>query len=344
MSNRPIILIGAGGIVESAHLPAYQKAGLKVIGITDLDQQKARNIAKKFNVPNVYDSVHQATIHAPEHTIFDIAIPASGLVDLLPTFRNGSTLLIQKPMGENIKQAQQIKQICRQKNFTANVNFQLRFAPQVTEARKMINQGTIGELHDIEMRVTVYTPWHLWDFLEKCDRVEILYHSIHYIDLIRSFWGDPNGILAKTTKHPKMMNMASSRSNIIMDYGDIKRANITTNHGHEYGLRHQESYLKLEGTKGAIKICFGLLMDYPKGVVDSFEYRVLESQEETEWISKEIDGTWFPDAFIGSILNMMQPEYTGEQMDCTVEDAYKTMACVEAAYQSNLSGTVSADL
>ena len=114
MSNRPIILIGAGGIVESAHLPAYQKAGLKVIGITDLDQQKARNIAKKFNVPNVYDSVHQATIHAPEHTIFDIAIPASGLVDLLPTFRNGSTLLIQKPMGENIKQAQQIKQICRQ--------------------------------------------------------------------------------------------------------------------------------------------------------------------------------------------------------------------------------------
>ncbi|MEE2617514.1 MAG: Gfo/Idh/MocA family oxidoreductase, partial [Candidatus Poribacteria bacterium] len=180
MSNRPIILIGAGGIVESAHLPAYQKAGLKVIGITDLDQQKARNIAKKFNVPNVYDSVHQATIHAPEHTIFDIAIPASGLVDLLPTFRNGSTLLIQKPMGENIKQAQQIKQICRQKNFTANVNFQLRFAPQVTEARKMISRGTIGKLHDIEMRVTVYTPWHLWDFLEKCDRVEILYHSIHY--------------------------------------------------------------------------------------------------------------------------------------------------------------------
>ena len=343
MSNRPIVLIGAGGIVESAHLPAYQKAGLKVIGITDLDQQKARNIAKKFNVPNVYDSVHQATIHAPEHTIFDIAIPASGLVDLLPTFRNGSTLLIQKPMGENIKQAQQIKQICRQKNFTANVNFQLRFAPQVTEARKMINQGTIGELHDIEMRVTVYTPWHLWDFLEKCARVEILYHSIHYIDLIRSFWGNPIGVLAKTTKHPEMMNMASSRSNIIMDYGDIKRANITTNHGHKYGLRHQESYLKFEGTKGAIKICFGLLMDYPKGTVDSFEYHILENQRETEWISKEIGGTWFPDAFIGSILNIMQPKYTEKRMDCTVEDAYKTMACVEAAYQSNQSNLIPTD-
>ena len=134
MSNRPIVLIGAGGIVESAHLPAYQKAGLKVIGITDLDRQKAQDIAKKFNVSNVYDSVHQATIHAPEDTIFDIAIPASELVDLLPTFQNGATLLIQKPMGENITQARQIEQICRQKGFTANVNFQLRFAPQVTVA------------------------------------------------------------------------------------------------------------------------------------------------------------------------------------------------------------------
>ena len=343
MSNRPIVLIGAGGIVESAHLPAYQKAGLEVIGITDLNQAKAWKLAKQFNLPNVYDSAQQAAICAPKHTIFDIAIPASGLVDLLPTFRNGSTLLIQKPMGENIKQAQQIKQICQQKDFTANVNFQMRFAPQIIEARKMINQKIIGKLHDIEMRVTVYTPWHLWDFLEKCDRVEILYHSIHYIDLIRSFWGEPNGILAKTTKHPAMMNMASSRSNIIMDYGDIKRANITTNHGHKYGLKHQESYLKFEGTKGAIKICFGLLMDYPKGTVDNFEYQILDNQQETEWISKEISGTWFPDAFIGSILNMMEPEPTKERMDCTVADAYKTMTCVEAAYQSNQSSLIPVD-
>jgi predicted dehydrogenase len=84
-------------------------------------------------------------------------------------------------------------------------------------------------------------------------------------------------------------------------------------------------------------------MDYPKGTVDSFEYHILENQRETEWISKEIGGTWFPDAFIGSILNMMQPKYTEKRMDCTVEDAYKTMACVEAAYQSNQSNLIPTD-
>ena len=36
MSNRPIVLIGAGGIVESAHLPAYQKAGFEIVRETKL--------------------------------------------------------------------------------------------------------------------------------------------------------------------------------------------------------------------------------------------------------------------------------------------------------------------
>ncbi len=54
----------------------------------------------------------------------------------------------------------------------------------------MIGKGTIGELCDIEVNINVYTPWDLWDFLFEASRVEILYHSIHYIDLIRSFLGN----------------------------------------------------------------------------------------------------------------------------------------------------------
>ena len=34
----PIAIVGAGGIVDGAHLPAYKKAGLEIVGITDVDQ------------------------------------------------------------------------------------------------------------------------------------------------------------------------------------------------------------------------------------------------------------------------------------------------------------------
>ncbi len=62
-----------------------------------------------------------------------------------------------------------------------------------------------------------------------------------------------------------MSQLASVRSNIIMDYGDMVRANIVTNHCHKFGMEHQHSYIKFEGTQGAIKINMGLLMNYPHG-------------------------------------------------------------------------------
>lgn len=192
---------------------------------------------------------------------------------------------------------------------------------------------------DIEVNVNVYTPWHLWTFLYKAPRVEILYHSIHYIDLIRFFLGNPSGVYAKTTKHPLMQELASVRSNIIMDYGEMIRANILTNHCHQFGLDKQQSYIKIEGTKGAIKIKMGVLMNYPEGVPDVFEYVILQKDKEPQWEAEHIEGTWYPHAFIGSMTEVMKAaDNTIDAPDNSVEDCIYTMACVEAAYASSENG------
>ena len=80
----------------------------------------------------------------------------------------------------------------------AAVNFQLRYAPFIAEARKLIESGSMGKLVDVEVNVNVFTPWHQWNFLYGAERVEILYHSIHYIDLVRSLLGEPQRIYART--------------------------------------------------------------------------------------------------------------------------------------------------
>ncbi len=337
--SHPIILIGAGGIVRDAHLPAYQKAGFRVASIFDPNQERAQSVAKSFGIGCVPISLEDAVSGAPSDAVFDVATPPSVFLEVLKQLPDGRGVLIQKPMGESLAQARQIRDLCRAKKLRAAVNFQLRYAPAVRAARNLIAEGRIGQLHDMEVRVTVYTPWHLWTFLEGIPRVEILHHSVHYVDLVRSFLGDPNSVYAKTVKHPKMRKLASTRSNVILDYGDTMRANVTANHGHEYGLRHQESYVKWEGTEGAIKARLGLLMDYPKGVPDEFEYCILEQGKPPEWKPLKIEGSWFPDAFIGTMADLMcflegsSPELSG-----SVEDAYKTMALVEAAYESNDGG------
>lgn len=338
----PIYIIGAGGIVNDAHLPAYKLAGFEVQGIMDIEKSKAELLANQYGIPNVFDTVENMVKHAAGNdVVFDVAVPGSAVLSVIEQLPDEANVLIQKPMGETLEDAKAILAMCRSKKLNAGINFQMRYAPYVNEARQMILSGEIGELCDIAVNVNVFTPWHQWDFLFSIPRVEILYHSIHYVDLIRSFLGNPSKMYSKTVKHPMMKELASVRTTMIMDYGDMIRANILTNHAHNYGLHNQHSYIKFEGTRGAIKINFGVLMNYPIGEPDGFEYVKVVQGEEPVWKNKEIEGTWFPHAFIGSMSQVMLAG-TGEikRPDNSVEDCVYTMACVEAAYESSESGGV----
>jgi predicted dehydrogenase len=335
-TRRPIISIGAGSVVRDAHLPAYAKAGFLLAGVFDPDQEKAVALAEDFDLPTAFPSLEAAVAAAPEGAVFDIAVPATVITDILPHLPDEAGVLIQKPMGEFLSQARDIRRFCREKGLKAAVNFQLRYAANSLGARSIIEQGAIGDLHDIEINVNEYMPWHLWAWLTDVPRVEIIYHSIHYIDLILSFLGKPDGVYAKTTLHPLFSELAATRSSIILDYGETVRASVTTNHGHNFGDRHQWAYVKWEGTKGAIRTQIGVVLNYPRGRPDSLEYCLLKEGNPPEWTSVPLAGQWFPDAFIGPMANLQCfLEGSADHMPTAVENAYHTMAVAEAAYASS---------
>ncbi|WP_415907400.1 Gfo/Idh/MocA family protein [Oleiharenicola sp. Vm1] len=336
----PIQLVGAGGIVRDAHLPAYRLAGFPVAGVFDLDAAKAAQLAADFGLPHPFPSLAAAVQAAEPGMVFDVAVPATAIEPVLRELPDGAAVLIQKPFGADLGQARALLHLCREKRLRAAVNFQLRFAPAIVAARRLIAAGTIGEVHDLEVRVTVHMPWHLWSFLANSPRLEILYHSIHYVDLIRSFLGEPRGVHAKTVRHPATPHLAATRTTMALDYGDLLRATITTNHAHDYGPRHQESYVKWEGTRGVIRAQLGVLLNYPQGGRDALELCLKEpGQPAGEWREIPVDGTWFPHAFIGT-MDSLQRYAAGAttELPTRVDDAFRTMAVVEAAYASSASG------
>ena len=332
----PIIVIGAGGIVRDAHLPAYQKAGFPVAALVDADEAKGAALAQKFSVPFSTSSIAAAIAKAPKNSVFDLAVPAGTILDVLPEFPDGAAILIQKPMGNTLEEAKQILALCRNKGLTAAVNFQLRYAPAILAAKRITDAGLLGDLHDMEVVVSVHMPWDLWTFLSTAPRLEILYHSIHYIDLARSWFGNPERVLAKTVRNPVTTKLAATKSTIILDYGDWKRVYIATNHGHKY-VGSQHSYVQWEGTEGALHAVMGVNLDYPKGRTDTLRI----ARREAGWQELPVEGNWFPDAFIGS-MGSLQAYVTGEAnvLPTSVEDALDTMRTVEAAYLSNESDGV----
>ena len=265
------MIIGAGGIVRSAHLPAYHQARFPVLALADVTPGRAEELAREHHIAHSFSSVSEATRFAPTDAVYDVAVPAAQLVSVLQQLPRGAAVLMQKPMGETMEQARQIRELCHERSFTAAVNFQLRYAPNHLGALALANAGVLGQLHDLEVQVRTYTPWSLWTFLAQAPRLEILYHSIHYLNLIQAWLGNPAGVYARTVRSPETPLLSSTKTNVILNYGEDKRVFIATSHGHTFP-ETQQSFVLWEGTAGAIRMGMGVNLDYPTGRPDTLEY------------------------------------------------------------------------
>lgn len=338
---KPIVIIGTGGIVRDAHLPAYAKAGLRVQGITDLDGLRAEAVASDHDIAHVYTDVAAAVTACGTDVVYDIAVPPYSIAPILSQLPVRAAVLIQKPMGADLAQARQIREICRDKNLKAAVNFQLRFSPMMMAARDAISKGIIGEVLEIEVHLNIFTPWTLFPFLIPMDRVEIAVHSIHYLDTIRALAGNPDGVFARSMGDPRAAGFAQTRTSVILDYGDTLRATMSINHNHQAGRKFQSAWFRIEGTEGAMMVKLGVCFDYPNGEADELWY----CKNGREWEQIDLEGSWFIDSFMGTMRNVQRFD-AGEDTElfASMEDAYQTMALVEACFDSMKAPATPLDL
>jgi predicted dehydrogenase len=327
---RPIVIVGAGAIVRTAHLPAYRRLAFPVAGLFDIRDDTARETARTFDVARVFGSMAEAAAIAG--AIFDLAVPGNQIAGVLGCLPAGAAVLIQKPMGDDLDEARRILAVCRSRRLVAAINFQLRFSPNVLALRDLVERGALGDLTDIELRIVDRQPWEQWSFLEGAPRLEVLYHSIHYLDTIRAIAGEPRGVHCKAVAHAQLAAFQDTRSTIILDYGDRLRCSLTLNHTHRHDATHRESMLKVEGTRGSARLTLGVNIDYPSGPPDTLETSI----DGSAWIRVPLRGSWFTEAFEGPMSNL-QRFVAGEDaaLVSPVDDAIKTMALVEACYQSS---------
>jgi predicted dehydrogenase len=327
----PIAIIGAGGIVDGAHLPAYKKAGFEVVGITDADPEKAAAVASRHGIPRVYQDISEL-LGDSRISIVDIAVPAIAQPEIFLQVANAKRhILAQKPMATTVEEGMRMAAAVERNQIVAGVNHQLRFEEGMAAAFKMVELGWVGSVTNITFNVNLITPWEMWPWAKDLDRLEIMLHSIHYHDVMRWFLGDPKKVFCVAGRTAGQFPSGETRTISTYLYDNGVTGLVHVNHMNRGGDNYAE--YRIDGDKGSIRGSLGLLYDYPVGRVDTLE--VNSSVAGTDgWTPYPVTTRWFPDAFIGTMGSVMQAIATGLPVRSSVASTVGTLKLVAALYES----------
>jgi predicted dehydrogenase len=324
-------IAGCGGIVNYAHLPAYRAHGLRVIGCYDRNPDAARATARDHEIPRVYASLDELLADG-EIEIVDIAVqPWHQREIAIRALSAGKHLLCQKPLAVEIDDAVAIVEAGRRAGRKVAVNQQMRWDAGIAAAKQLIERGYIGEPTDAQVQVSTSTPWHMWPWLRDSPRLEVMYHSIHYLDSLRFLFGDPAWVTSRHARYPGQQEQAETKTVTVLDYRSGLQALVAVNHHDESGDGY--ATYRFLGTEGILKGTIGLLHDYPHGRPDTLRAHSTTDHPEL-WYDVKLEGMWIPDAFVGPMASLMEAIQTDGVPATDAADNMATLRMVHAAYRS----------
>ncbi len=322
-------IAGAGAIVTSSHLPAYTAAGYRVVAIYDRDQERARAAAASFGIPRVC-ATFEELLADKEVSIVDIAVPPLAQPEMARAAMAAKKhLLCQKPLAWTMAEARTMVEEAARAGIVLAVNQQMRWDPMIRETRRLQNKGLLGRILNVSLDESVYTDWAQWTWIPPASHLDLMLHSIHYIDSLRYLFGEPDWMFSTTGKFPGQKEVAETRSFSTFGFsgGLIARINVH----HNNWTDDQVMNWRVEGDQGIVRGRFGHLDNYPHGGPDVMEYHL---RGETSWHKVEITDRWFPDAFAGPMGSLLEAIATNGEPETSGRDNLKTLGLVWGCYRS----------
>lgn len=316
-------VVGCGGIMRGAHLPAYRNFGYRVVGCADLEREAVRHVRERFDIPfGVTNPLELAEREDVE--IIDLAVPASvrrqAMEQLAPV---GKPILSQKPFAMSYGDALAMVELCERYSVTLMVNQQARWAPAHRAIKRVIDSGILGHVYSVTHFHRSFQDVEGSWFVDL-ENFNIIDHGIHYLDLTRFFTGrTPVRVKATATMIPGQFAVTPMAHTILMEYDPDAMLMAESHFNNIVPTRSMHCYeWHVDGTDGSLRATHNELTiglkDHPHA---QKAYR--------------IQGSWFPDAFGGSMGEMMTalteeraPQTSGHDNLNSIKVAY---AAVESA-------------
>ena len=321
-------IVGAGQVVNGAHLPAYRKGGLSVAGIFDRDRAKAEATAGRFGVEKVYGSLEEL-LDDPGVDIVDVAVPGVEQKRIaLEAAAHGKHLLCQKPLAASPEDGREIVAAAKANGVQLAVNMNGRWDPALRAAKSLIEDQFLGAPRFARFE-TSGRGWPSTGWISAGRHMAILYNLIHCLDTLRFCFGEPERVSATDISFPDELPPGDRMAIITMEFPE-----------HLRGLVIQDCYssaspprwfFQFEGTEGVIEGEPGW-HEYPNPRPSTL--RLASRRWDWTWATPKLAGCWLPDGWLGTMTALQQAVVTGRPAHHSGDDNLKTLELVFAIYDA----------
>ncbi|MFO0811509.1 MAG: Gfo/Idh/MocA family oxidoreductase [Gemmataceae bacterium] len=324
--------VGAGFIVADCHLVAYRDAGFNPVAIASRDVASARACAERHGIPTVHATV--ADLLADESVeVLDVAVPPETqpaiLREAVKHAGHIKGILAQKPLAMSVREGRELVELCERAGIVLAVNHNMRYDHSVRAAKALIDRGDLGDpvLATIDMRAIPH--WKPW--AEGLASLATFVMSIHHLDTFRYWLGTPERVLASTRPDPRTKFPHEDGINLyILEFASGARAaawdDVWTGPAREGADGDIGIRWRIEGTEGLARGTIGW-PGWPARVPSTLDYSTKHSGG---WQSPRWPEAWFPDAFVGTMAQLLCALEEGTAPAISGRDNLETLALCEA--------------
>ncbi len=334
-------VIGCGGIADRRTLPGMMLAeNAELVAVMDANMEAAKNCKEKYNAKYAFDN-YEELLALDEIEAVYIASPVfCHKEQAIAAAKAKKHILIEKPVGISVKEAEKIAKVCDKEGVKLGVGFMMRFHAYHQEMKKIVSEGKIGEIVSARAQLTCWYPE-----MENCWRQDIklsgggalMDMGVHCVDLIRYITGLEVKKVSSFIGNQIFKYSVEDAGGIIMQLENGAIAYVDAN----FNIPDAAAKCKIEfyGTKGSI-FAQGTISQ-----VEGGEIEVLCAGETGGYDASQNRGEIEPLAINVEFGNMYTKEIElfgkavrGEiDVPISAQDAISSQRVVEEAYRSNVN-------
>ncbi len=281
------------GMMGQHHARVYSELAeefdLELVGIADKDVERAHEIGDQYGY-EIYED-HEELVEEGLDAV-TIAVPTTLHKKVALDFmKNGTNVLIEKPIADTVENARDILQAAEENDVTVAIGHIERYNPSVQKLKEIIDDGVLGELMSISGKRVGPLAIRVRDVGIITDL------AVHELDVISYLFDERiKEVTAKAgnAKHPADVE---DYAQIMVDFAGGKTGMVETN----WLTPHKTRKLTVVGTKGIA------YLDYidQSLVVHNSEWKQEYKIQEREPLKNELED------FLDASINGGKPCVTG---------------------------------